>query len=507
MPKTESTASATDTLAELASLKAQVEQLGERIEVQGAVQFEIAKLLQTFHGQLQALPSQITEIVRKAIDQHAQDKVPLTREVLTRLDQRLTQLAVNGHTVKQVSQMTLRRLGPATQKIRCVFIVQSIPMWDALADVYSAMTHDDRYHPMVVSIDNSQLGRADFTGEDEVHEGLNALNIPHIRLNMQSYDALDVLRNLMPDVVFRQQQWDSPVPHGLRTLEITFARICVVPYGMGVLANPDAKGEADEAYVDNYDQQYHRLAWKIFCETEMTQSYYRSFAHSDPDKFVLTGYPKLNRLMEAKGKGHWPIPEPNGRTFRVIWAPHYALSINGREGFGVFHLIFNDMLEWARSSLDIQFVFKPHPSLAFSLSEGGAFANGGYQRYLDSWSALPNAAVCEGTYGELFEASDLLLTDGVSFLTEYQLFEKPLVYFDSGNHPPFNALGRVAEQAAHKVTDFKQMRQAALDYKAGKAWQRDAERQALLKVLLPRTEPAARIILDSIAADISSPRS
>ncbi len=506
MPKTESTASATDTLAELASLKAQVEQLGERIEMQGAVQFEIAKLLQTFHGQLQALPHQVTEIVRKAIDEHAQDKVPLTREVLTRLDHRLTQLAVNGHTVKQVSQMTLRRLGPATQKIRCVFIVQSIPMWDALADVYSAMTHDDRYHPKVVSIDNSQLGRADFTGEDEVHEGLNALNIPHIRLNMQSYDALDVLRNLMPDVVFRQQQWDSPVPHGLRTLEITFARICVVPYGMGVLANPNATDPSEEAYPDNYDQQYHRLAWKVFCETEMTQSYYRSFAHSDPDKFVLTGYPKLNKLMEAKGKGEWPIPEPNGRTFRVIWAPHHSLAVNGY-GFGVFHKMYEQMLAWARSSKDIQFVLKPHPALAFGAEESGLFRNGAYQHYLDAWSALPNCTICEGTYGELFDASDLMITDGVSFLHEYHLFEKPLIFIDSGVHAPFNALGRLAERACHRVETFNQLRQVALDYKDGKAWKLVKEREELLRVLLPHTEPASSIILNSIAADIQTSRS
>jgi hypothetical protein len=50
--------------------------------------------------------------------------------------------------------------------------------------------------------------------------------------------ALDILRNLMPDVMFRQQQWESPLPPGMRTLEISFARICVVPYGVGCSAIP-----------------------------------------------------------------------------------------------------------------------------------------------------------------------------------------------------------------------------------------------------------------------------
>ncbi|MBO9122781.1 MULTISPECIES: CDP-glycerol glycerophosphotransferase family protein [unclassified Rhizobium] len=506
MPQTETTTTSTETLAELTALKAQVEQLGERIEVQGAVQFEIAKLLQTFHGQLQDLPNQVADIVKKAIEESAQNKVPLTREVLTRLDLRLNQLAISAHTVKQVSNMTLRRLGPSTEKIRCVFIVQSIPMWDSFAEIYQAMVEDERFYPIVVSIDKSELGRAEFAGEDDVHLGLTALKIPHLRLNVDAYDALDIFRNLMPDVVFRQQQWETPVPPGLRTLEISFARICVVPYGVGTLANPDMTDESDEAYDNNYDQQYHRFAWKVFCETELTISYYGSFAHSDPEKFVLSGYPKLDKLLSARGHGVWPIPEPKGRTFRVIWAPHYLLAANGNSGFGVFHRIYKEMLEWARSSTDIQFVFKPHPSLKFSLSEGSPLANGGYQQYVDTWSALSNCAVSEGTYGELFEASDLMLTDGVSFLSEYQLFEKPLIYFDSGNHPPFNSLGRMAERASHKVETFNEMRKAALEYKAGRAWALEAERQAFLKVLLPCEQPAARIILDSIAADIHAPK-
>jgi hypothetical protein len=96
--------------------------------------------LQTFHAQLEALPNQVSEIVKTAIEQNNREKVPLTREVLGKLDNRLGQLSVNAHIIKQVSHMTLRRLGPATEKIRCVFIVQSIPMWDSLAEVYQAMS-------------------------------------------------------------------------------------------------------------------------------------------------------------------------------------------------------------------------------------------------------------------------------------------------------------------------------------------------------------------------------
>ena len=469
----------------------------QQVEMQGHIQLEIAKLLQALHSSQQSIPEQIIQGVDACLQTREGDKLLVTKDVVGQLDGRLSHLMIGMHTLKQVANMTLREVGPAQQVIRVVFIVQSIAMWDALIGVYQAMVDDERFHPMVVSINHSQLGRGEFTGEVGVHEGLDRQGIPHLRMNVGPYDDLDILRSLQPDVVFRQQQWDVPVPAGLRTTEITFARICVVPYGMGVLANPDAKNEEQEAYEANYDQTYHRMAWRVFCETERTQSYYRSFQHSDPEKFILSGYPKLDRLLEERGQGEWPLAEPGGRSFRVVWAPHHSLAVNGA-GFGVFHEIYTQMLEWARSSADIQFVFKPHPALDYSAPRSGVLTQQSYEAFQRSWSDLPNCTICKGDYAKLFDASDLMLTDGVSFLTEYHLFRKPLIFIDSGVHAPFNALGRLAERAAHRVHTFEQMKQAALEYKQGKTWPLEAERKELLNVLLPSSVPATRIILDSI---------
>lgn len=499
MPDNQLTPSLSEIASGLASLENQVSALAQQIEVQGAVQVEIAKLLQALHGQQNAMPDMMFKVVNKCLESDGKEKLSVLKETLTQLDTRMGMVTTGLHIVKQVSNMTLRELGSSSAKIRVLFIVQSIPMWDALADVYQAMTGDDRFEPMVVSINHSHLGRGEFMGETDVHDGLDRQGIPHLRMNLSSIEAMDMLHSLKPDVIFRQQQWDAPVPPALRTAEITFARICVVPYGMGVLANPDAKGDTDEAYQLNYDQPYHRAAWKVFCETEQTQAYYRSFQHSDPDKFILTGYPKLDKLLEAKGKGAWPIAEPDGRTFRVIWAPHHSLAMNGA-GFGVFHKIYREMLDWAKSSADIQFVFKPHPALAFSGTT--RLPTGEYDSFLQAWSTLPNCTICEGDYGALFDASDLMLTDGVSFLTEYHLFEKPLIFIDSGVHARFNALGRMAERSAHRVETFAQMKAAALEYQAGKPWHLEAEREELLNVLLPLKKSASQVILDCIADDI-----
>lgn len=477
------------------TLGGKIQSILDQINISNEIQVETVKLLQWIHGQNQIANDGIE---RLAMDMPIHSNSAISSgvsELRTLMDRKLAIYIAHLNLVKQTCNLALREVPKAIGQIRCVFLVHSIPMWDALADVYAAMVPDARFDPIVASLNSTPLGGSEFLGEDEVSRSLDGLGIPHLRFDMaDSYQALEILKGLRPDIIFRQQQWESPLPPAFHTNELTFARICVVPYGMNVLAN---FGEQSDGEVSSlaFDQAYHRAAWKVFCETALTQSFYRSFKHSDPQKFLLSGYPKLDRLRQARGTGKWPIPEPNGRTFRVVWAPHY--SLNGGVGFGVFNRIYQDMIQWARSSPDIQFVFKPHPALFRSILSQDDVA-----LFRQLWLAQSNCGIEEEQYGALFDASDLMITDGVSFLTEYHLFEKPLVFFDSGNHVPFNALGKVAEKCAHRVTSFDGLKEAVLGYKAKKPWRLASEREELLALLQPNTERAADFILNSIAADL-----
>ena len=82
---------------------------------------------------------------------------------------------------------------------------------------------------------------------------------------------------------------------------------------------------------------------------------------------------------------------------------------------------------------------------------------------------------------------------------KYQIFDKPLVYFDSNRHVPLNALGNAALASSHIVRTFQEMTAAIEHYANGKAWSLDAERRELLALLFPRECEAVDIILDTIA--------
>jgi hypothetical protein len=410
--------------------------------------------------------------------------------------------------LRQIGNLAARRLGGSGHRIRCVFLVHMIESWDAQIDLYEAMRRDDRFEPLVASINRRFPGDGGFGGEEHTSAALAKAGVPHVRLGMEpSWPAIDILRALQPDVIFRQSQWESDVPPAFSTSRLSFARICSVPYGMSIVGK-FSPGDSSVGGVNeqSFDQHYHRMAWRVFCETEQTRDYFVQFSHSDPEKFVVSGYPKLTRLLRARNEPEqWPIVGAGKRRCRIIWAPHYSVGTDWL-AFGTFDRIHRDFLAWAREQPDFDFVLKPHPALFEFVVSSGALSRQDLDAFLKGWHALPNCAVEEGTYAHLFAASDMMITDGLSFLTEYPIFEKPLIFVDSGRHVPMNALGDAALAAAHQVRTFDETRSAAQAYASGAPWLFEAQRQALLKTLFPRQREPAHLILDSIADGLAVKR-
>lgn len=460
-----------ETLALLANAMADLnEQLTQRID--------------TLAGQVEA---RVTERVRTLLGD-------VGRQLYEKVDAEAADL-------RQVGHLAARRVGRSGPRIRCLFLVHAIESWDAQIDVYEAMRRDDRFDPLVASINRRFPGDAGYGGEEQTSAALREAGIQHIRLGMEpSWPALDILRALQPDVIFRQSQWEPDVPPAFATSRLSFARICSVPYGMSIVGK-FSPGDSSVGGVNeqSFDQYYHRMAWRVFCETEQTRDYFVQFGHSDPQKFVVSGYPKLTRLLRAREEAEkWPIAAAQKRRFRVIWAPHYSVGTDWL-GFGTFDRIHRDFLALARERPDIDFVLKPHPALFPFAVRGGAMTAHDLDGFLAAWRGLPNCAVETGTYAHLFAASDMMVTDGLSFFTEYPIFEKPLVFFDSGRHVPMNPLGDAALAAAHHVSTFEALREAVDAYAAGAEWRFEAQRQALLKMLFPRQRDPVELILASIA--------
>jgi hypothetical protein len=359
-----------------------------------------------------------------------------------------------------------RRSGLTRRPTRVLFLVHHIEAWDAYHDLVQAMRSSTDFEPIVASIPRHFRGSDGFTYEEEIHRALDQHGVSHIRLRAHEDDeALRLLKAIDPDLVFRQSQWDADVPGDFGTDRLTFARLCLVPYEtMNLVQNVPLPDTANSA-VDN---PLHRAAWAVFCTNDLMLEMARTDGARAGQQFRVTGHPKADRIRRATPS--WPLPgRPTGDGVRrIVWSAHHSIGTKW-SNFGAFPAMADDMLAWAAEDGDAEFVFMPHPTLfPFVHSADSPVPAEQLDRWLADWEALPNTAlVTSGDYPPLLAASDLLITDGLSMLVEYQLLQRPVVFVERPDHRPFTAIGEIVRNGTHAVASVAEARAVERRFRQG----------------------------------------
>ncbi len=406
------------------------------------------------------------------------------------------------HQLQQSTHLLNRSLpNKIHRKIKCVFIVSFLQAWNTLAAVYEEMRKSDDFEPIVISTARKRHPMTqEIFGEESVHAFLKKENIPHLRLNtgLPDHNALDILKAIAPDIIFRQSGY-LDLPPIFNPEDLTFARLCYIPYSFTAVRRVDHnEPETVECSSRHTDLYYHRLCWRIFCETELHPPMYQNTSVRAGENVVVTGYPKFDHLLSAKNRApHWPIKSSTPDSFKIIWAPHHSIRSEFM-GFGTFLSTHQDILRWAEESQgSFEFVLKPHPALWDTLVHTSKVYTQEYiDNFLYAWNSLPNTSICEdGDYAPMFMASNALLTDGVGFLSEYQVFEKPLIFIDSGNNCGFNAAGQMMMQSANKVTAISEARVLCESLRSGNPDpMREAQKHTISQLMPYPGESAKRIV-------------
>ena len=338
-------------------------------------------------------------------------------------------------------------------RIRVVFLTFYYEAWDALADVHTQMVGDDRFDVTVVSIPRRFSKDEPFGGEEKVSEFLDSLGVRHERFNFEnSFEGLTRLKAMQPDYVFINYPWQRNYQPSYRVEALSeFTKVCYVPYYSLALVNePRAVGITPYLYT----QRSNQLASLVFTQDQATVYAYASTSRGN-DYVHLTGTPKLDSLVRQvhEGVGRWPLN--NEGNLRMVWAPHHSFSSSWLN-FGMFPSIFEQMLEFAKSNPSVDIVMRPHPIMFGTLVSQGLIADSVLNVWKTDWKALPNTWIDDaGEIPNLFAASDLLITDGISFIGEYPLATgKPVIYFDKPEHWPWSPIGELASKASVHVSNF-----------------------------------------------------
>jgi hypothetical protein len=432
------------------------------------------------------------------------------RSVVARLDGRIDAVdgqlsrllrqseARDGDLARQLSELqasvrhATRRAGLRRAVTRVLLVVHHVEAWDSCDELYRLLAADDDFEPVVVSVPRRFPGSADLRDEERNSAGLNARSVPHLRLAATAPGEIArLLRAIDPDVVFRQSQWDPDLPEDLGTDALSWARMCLVPYEtVNLVRNPPAARGADSAV----DSEYHRAAWRVYCANDLVEDAARERSPLAGLQYRVTGHPKADRLRRAEPA--WPMAS-RPSTARLVWSAHHTIH-DTWTSFGTFHLAREDVLAWAAAHPGVQVLFMPHPALlTFVGCAASPVSAAQMEEWLERWEALPNTGVLrEADYAPALAASDVMLTDGLSMLLEYQVLGKPLVFLERSGHAPFTPAGEVARTGVHAAPDAAAALALVDRFLQGAPDPLRAQQQRNVERLLGRPGAAGRILDD-----------
>jgi hypothetical protein len=400
------------------------------------------------------------------------------------------------------------------------------------------MLIDPRFEPTVATIPRKLTGDAGYGGEKRVHKFFKKLGIDHVRLSdSDSWASLEQLKALEPDYVFLNYPWQRNYQPAFRPDSlVTFTRILYTPYFLAPLVNErfdaatdnaDASGaDTQEVAAHLYTQRVHQLASLLFVQDQDTKSAFAATERGS-DRVSFTGSPKLDSLRQtyrdalekssAKAANRAARADKSRARYdlKVLWAPHHSYSAAWLN-FGMFEQSYLQMLDLARRHPRVQFMLRPHPFLFGTLLDRGVISATALQGWQDSWKGLPNTKTnSKASFAKQFATTDILLTDGISFLAEYPLITgTAAVFLENPDHWQFNHLGNLAAAANRKIFDIAEFeallvaRLAATEQGHGYT-DVDAGRDALHATKLhdlresidPNPGTAAKVILLAVAKD------
>ena len=252
----------------------------------------------------------------------------------------------------------------------------------------------------------------------------------------------------MPDIVFHLNPHYKAFAESSNICNFPLSILNVyIPYGIMIYGN----------VRQQYNQLSHMLYWKIFCETPLHKEMASKYADIGDINVVCSGYVKMDTFFDTclqEKRKIWKIsPRADEKKIKkIIYAPHWSIK-DAVTGFGNFDKIYKLLYEYVKKNeTSTSWVFRPHPMLRVGAVQQGIFkSEEEYEEYLEMWRQLPNAQVIEnGMYTDIFESSDAMILDSISFLGEYIYMHKPMLFLTRDRNT-FNDFGKELVRVLYKT--------------------------------------------------------
>lgn len=360
----------------------------------------------------------------------------------------LHRLYVNKlYKYRYVSVLKNIRLKKSNEKpIKICFLINEISKWKGQS-LYELLEKDPYFSPFV----GLTFADVDWELSSDVREKRRQTLVKYFTDRRMAFSETCIeqksnefsFSKIEADIIFYQQPWslhDKQKPEVLSKTSL----LCYFPY-----------------YVPNYSlisndckPEFHYKLWKYF---QLSQFWVDAIneevpAYTRAVDIVATGHPMLDCINNKK-------VEKSPRMI-VIYSPHwsvYSEVFDNKERYSTFQHNGQEILKYAQRHPEIDWYFKPHPTLKTSLLRTRLMTQMEIDSYYAEWGKI--GTICtNGDYTELFWKSSALITDCASFLVEYPCTGNPIIHLISSTcKVPIPRPSKKLFETYYQVHNLKEM--------------------------------------------------
>lgn len=330
--------------------------------------------------------------------------------------EKLSQMSRIKNAQKQNQRIvsSLKNDNPATIKVAFLVLNASVWKYDSL---FNKMLSDNFFDPVIFICPHKDLSEEERINEvNFIKSQFEQLDYPVLAPYDNKNELIDIKKVFNPHIVFFTNPHE--LSYNIYSIE-NFSDVLTAyaPYSIMATKKP---------YLQ-YDQLFHNLLWRMYNETPIHHKMSKKYSRVNGLNSRVAGSSIYESLKFKESKSNvWKNKEGQKK---IIYAPHHTFN-------DLEEMNFSTVLENGEFLLDmaikyknkIHIAFKPHPHLKSKLYEYPYWGKKKTDEFYSSWEELENTQVEEGEYIELFQQSDAMILDSISFITEYLFVDKPALF-------------------------------------------------------------------------------
>lgn len=335
------------------------------------------------------------------------------------------------------NQIKVKQKLKKKQVLNVAFYVYDDTKWKCQS-VYDLMIADERFTPCIIATKNAAENpdNPSYQTKEDVIKTYNFFKTRNMNVKY-GYDIDNErfipLKEFSPDIIIYQHPWYVETSQGPVVCS-EFALTCYVPYFIS---------DTDEFF--EYDLRFHKYIYKHYVPNEIIRKNYAKKMADNKKSLVQTGHPQLD---------YFYLNKPNKDKKYLIYAPHWSVCGNNIR-YSTFDWSGYEILRFAKSHPELNWIFKPHPLFYRFLYTSGYMTKEKANEYFKEWESV--GQICNsGDYLEIFQQSYAMITDSGSFLNEYFMTGMPLIHLMSDHFIGNESVRKICSSyyTAHNIEEL-----------------------------------------------------